>query len=113
MLLINLVLKSCRKTNLKAYLQYKSVCDTLSIDKGLIKNVSGLISIFLHVHPFGAGLDYIWSYLQKLDPSLRTSEVEMVMARFPSMFQQELSGIGANMERRWIYAGYRTTKPES
>lgn len=84
------------------------------LDLGLIQSVcvSGLISIFLHVHPFGAGLDYIWSYLQKLDPSLRTSEVEMVMARFPTMFQQELSGIGANMERRWIYAGYRT-KPES
>uniref|UniRef100_A0A1B6LXZ8 Ecto-NOX disulfide-thiol exchanger 1/2 domain-containing protein n=1 Tax=Graphocephala atropunctata TaxID=36148 RepID=A0A1B6LXZ8_9HEMI len=72
----------------------------------------GLISIFLHVHPFGAGVDYIWSYLQKLDPTLRTSEVETVMARFPSMFLQELSGIGANMERRWVYAGYKNTKPE-
>lgn len=74
--------------------------------------VSGLISIFLHVHPFGAGVDYIWSYLQKLEPSLRPSEVEILMARFPSMFTQELSGIGANMERRWIYAGYKTAKAE-
>ncbi|KAG8319366.1 Ecto-NOX disulfide-thiol exchanger 2 [Homalodisca vitripennis] len=73
----------------------------------------GLISIFLHVHPFGAGVDYIWSYLQKLDPTLKTSEVETVMARFPSMFLQELSGIGANMERRWVYAGYKTTKLDS
>uniref|UniRef100_A0A1B6FXR3 RRM domain-containing protein n=2 Tax=Cuerna arida TaxID=1464854 RepID=A0A1B6FXR3_9HEMI len=73
----------------------------------------GLISIFLHVHPFGAGVDYIWSYLQKLDPTLKTSEVETIMARFPSMFLQELSGIGANMERRWVYAGYKTTKLDS
>lgn len=66
----------------------------------------GLISTFLHVHPFGAGIDYIWSYLQKVEPSLRTTEVESLMNRFPSVFRQELSGIGANMERKWIFAGF-------
>ncbi|CAB3362096.1 Hypothetical predicted protein [Cloeon dipterum] len=66
----------------------------------------GLISMFLHVHPFGAGIDYIWSYLQKVEPNLRTSEVEALMNRFPSVFRQELSGIGANMERKWIFAGF-------
>ncbi|XP_059476536.1 ecto-NOX disulfide-thiol exchanger 2 isoform X2 [Neocloeon triangulifer] len=66
----------------------------------------GLISMFLHVHPFGAGIDYIWSYLQKVEPNLRTSEVEALMNRFPSVFKQELSGIGANMERKWIFAGF-------
>jgi hypothetical protein len=71
---------------------------------------AGLISTFLHVHPFGAGIDYIWSYLQKVEPNLRPPEVEALMNRFPSVFRQELSGIGANMERKWIFAGF--SRPE-
>ncbi|TMS01797.1 Ecto-NOX disulfide-thiol exchanger 1, partial [Larimichthys crocea] len=27
----------------------------------------GVISTFLHVHPFGANLEYLWSYIQRLD----------------------------------------------
>ncbi|CAG2065145.1 unnamed protein product [Timema podura] len=69
----------------------------------------GLISTFLHVHPFGAGVDYVWSYLQKLDPTLRPGEVELLMSRFPTVFRQELSGIGANMERRWQFFGFNAT----
>lgn len=68
----------------------------------------GLIAIFLHVHPFGAGVDYVWSFLQKLEPTLRPSEVESLMARFPLVFHQELSGIGANMERRWLFCGFKS-----
>ncbi|XP_049778265.1 ecto-NOX disulfide-thiol exchanger 2 [Schistocerca cancellata] len=68
----------------------------------------GLISTFLHVHPFGAGVDYVWSYLQKLEPTLRPGEVETLMSRFPTVFHQELSGIGANMERRWLFAGFES-----
>lgn len=67
---------------------------------------SGLISIFLHIHPFGAGVDYICSFLQKTLPSLKVTEIEQLMNKFPSVFQQELIGIGANMERRWKYAGF-------
>lgn len=71
-------------------------------------HISGLVSIFLHIHPFGAGVDYICSFLQKTMPSLRVTEIELVMSKFPSVFQQELVGIGANMERRWKYAGFKT-----
>jgi len=73
-------------------------------------NVLGLTSAFLHIHPFGAGLDYVWSYLQKLEPTLRPTEVEALMTRFPQVFRQELSGIGANMERRWQFAGFSKHK---
>lgn len=65
-----------------------------------------LISIFLHVHPFGAGVDYIWSYLQKSEPTLKPSDVENLMTKYPTLFKQELSGIGANMERRWQFNGF-------
>ena len=67
---------------------------------------SGLIATFLHIHPFGASVDYIWSYLQKMEPGLRPNEVESLMQRFPQVFKQELSGIGANMERRWQFSGF-------
>lgn len=66
----------------------------------------GVISMFLHVHPFGAGVDYVWSYVHKLEPSLKPSDVENLMTRFPTVFKQELSGIGANMERRWLFNGF-------
>ncbi|OXU25436.1 hypothetical protein TSAR_015699 [Trichomalopsis sarcophagae] len=66
----------------------------------------GLIATFLHIHPFGASLDYVYYYLQKMEPGLRLNEVETLMQRFPQVFKQELSGIGANMERRWQFSGF-------
>ncbi|XP_063976097.1 ecto-NOX disulfide-thiol exchanger 2 [Diachasmimorpha longicaudata] len=66
----------------------------------------GLIATFLHIHPFGASVDYVWSYLQKMEPGIRPNEVEALMQRFPQVFKQELSGIGANMERRWQFSGF-------
>lgn len=32
---------------------------------------SGIISTFLHVHPFGASIEYICSYLQRLDTKVK------------------------------------------
>lgn len=32
---------------------------------------AGIISTFLHVHPFGANLEYLWSYIQRLDSQVR------------------------------------------
>lgn len=66
----------------------------------------GLIATFLHIHPFGASVDYLWSYLQKMDPGIKPNEVEGLMQRFPQVFKQELFGIGANMERRWQFSGF-------
>lgn len=66
----------------------------------------GIISAFLNVHPFGAGLDYIWSYVSKLEGNLRPSDIELLMAKFPTVFRQELVGIGANIERRWLFSAF-------
>lgn len=68
----------------------------------------GVISAFLNVHPFGAGLDYIWSYVSKLESNLRPSDIELLMGRFPTVFKQDLVGIGANIERRWIFNAFKT-----
>lgn len=66
----------------------------------------GIISAFLNVHPFGAGLDYIWSYVSKLENNLRPSDIELLMSKFPTVFKQELVGIGANIERRWLFNAF-------
>lgn len=75
-------------------------CDAKSI---------GVISAFLNVHPFGAGLDYIWSYVSKMEANLRPSDIETLMNRFPNVFKQELVGIGANIERRWMFNAYHAS----
>lgn len=73
----------------------------------------GIISVFLNVHPFGAGLDYITSYVNKSIHNLRPSDIETLMVKYPTVFKQDLVGIGANMERRWILTVFGKPQPLS
>lgn len=82
-----------------------------SMVSGFDAKLIGIISTFLNVHPFGAGLDYIWSYINKIEYSLRPSDIEYLMSKYPSVFKQELIGIGANIERRWMFAAFN--RPQS
>ncbi|XP_068930166.1 ecto-NOX disulfide-thiol exchanger 2 isoform X2 [Petaurus breviceps papuanus] len=66
----------------------------------------GIISAFLHVHPFGASIEYICSYLQRLDTKICTSEVETLMSRLQCTFKQEMTGVGASLEKRWKFCGF-------
>jgi len=68
----------------------------------------GQLSTFLHVHPFGASVDYIYSYLQRLNATLKPSDVEALLMQFPTVFRQELTGVGASLERKWIFTGFHT-----
>ncbi|KAJ8255156.1 hypothetical protein GJAV_G00201640 [Gymnothorax javanicus] len=70
----------------------------------------GIISTFLHVHPFGASIEYICSYLQRLDTKISTSEVEALLGRLPCTFRQELTGVGASLEKRWKFSGFEGIK---
>uniref|UniRef100_A0A8C6SNY3 Ecto-NOX disulfide-thiol exchanger 2 n=1 Tax=Neogobius melanostomus TaxID=47308 RepID=A0A8C6SNY3_9GOBI len=67
----------------------------------------GIMSTFLHVHPFGASLEYICSYLQRLDSKISTGEVEALLSRLPCTFRQELTGVGASLEKRWNFCGFQ------
>uniref|UniRef100_A0A8C3G2E9 Ecto-NOX disulfide-thiol exchanger 1 n=1 Tax=Cyclopterus lumpus TaxID=8103 RepID=A0A8C3G2E9_CYCLU len=67
---------------------------------------AGIISTFLHVHPFGANLEYLWSYIQRLDSKVSPVDLQCLMVRLPSMFRQELSGVGATLEKRWKFCGF-------
>ncbi|XP_038603913.1 ecto-NOX disulfide-thiol exchanger 2 isoform X2 [Tachyglossus aculeatus] len=66
----------------------------------------GIISTFLHVHPFGASIEYICSYLQRLDAKICPGEVEALLTRLPQTFRQETSGVGASLEKRWSFCGF-------
>lgn len=66
----------------------------------------GIISTFLHVHPFGASLDYIWSYAQKVIPGVNPNQIEVLLSKFPTLFKREVSGIGATFERKWVFVGF-------
>ncbi|WAR27261.1 ENOX1-like protein [Mya arenaria] len=73
----------------------------------------GLVCCFLHVHPTGASIDYIWSYLHRLGVSCRVSELETLLEKIPVIFNQEVSGVGATIERRWHFTGYRNLSTSS
>uniref|UniRef100_UPI00398F4A1F ecto-NOX disulfide-thiol exchanger 2-like isoform X2 n=1 Tax=Pristiophorus japonicus TaxID=55135 RepID=UPI00398F4A1F len=70
----------------------------------------GIISTFLHVHPFGASIDYICSYLQQLDAKISPGEIEGLMTRLHHVFQQEITGVGASLEKRWKFSGFNGIK---
>lgn len=68
---------------------------------------TGLVCCFLHVHPTGASLDYIWSYLHRLGVVCRASELETLLEKMSVIFKLEVSGVGATIERRWHFTGYK------
>lgn len=70
----------------------------------------GIISTFLHVHPFGASIEYICSYLNRLDNKICTSDVESLMGRLQHTFKQEMTGVGASLEKRWKFCGFEGLK---
>ncbi|XP_053163408.1 ecto-NOX disulfide-thiol exchanger 1 isoform X5 [Hemicordylus capensis] len=70
----------------------------------------GIISTFLHVHPFGANIEYLWSYMQQLDSRISANEIEMLLMRLPRMFKQEFSGVGATLEKRWKFCAFERIK---
>uniref|UniRef100_A0A8C7IV36 Ecto-NOX disulfide-thiol exchanger 2 n=1 Tax=Oncorhynchus kisutch TaxID=8019 RepID=A0A8C7IV36_ONCKI len=71
-----------------------------------LSHSSGIISAFLHVHPFGASIEYICSYLQQLNTKINTGEVDALLGRLPCTFRQELTGVGASLEKRWKFCGF-------
>uniref|UniRef100_A0A8C2LDC0 Ecto-NOX disulfide-thiol exchanger 2 n=1 Tax=Cricetulus griseus TaxID=10029 RepID=A0A8C2LDC0_CRIGR len=86
----------------------------------------GIISTFLHVHPFGASIEYICSYLHRLDNKVSsklttifsithwtficTGDVECLMSRLQHTFRQEMTGVGASLEKRWKFCGFEGLK---
>ena len=64
------------------------------------------MSTFLHVHPCGASVDYIQSYLTQLHLSCRTFEISEVLEQHSSLFKLHTIGVGASLEKRWKFVGF-------
>ncbi|KAK7499223.1 hypothetical protein BaRGS_00009483 [Batillaria attramentaria] len=69
----------------------------------------GLIACFLNVHPHGATVDYLWSYLSQM-MTVKPREIEDLLDRLPCLFRQDLAGCGATLERRWCFVGFQKEK---
>ncbi|XP_055592630.1 ecto-NOX disulfide-thiol exchanger 2 [Uranotaenia lowii] len=71
-----------------------------------------LVSTFLVVHPHGASIDYIWSYVSRYVPEQKPKQIEEVLQRYSDLFREEVSGIGAKIERNWKFCGYEAKEDD-
>ncbi|XP_062555389.1 ecto-NOX disulfide-thiol exchanger 2 [Armigeres subalbatus] len=71
-----------------------------------------LVSAFLVVHPHGASIDYIWSYVNRYVPELKSKQVEEVLQRYSDLFREEMSGVGAKIVRNWKFSGFECKEEE-
>lgn len=73
----------------------------------------GLISSFLVVHPFGASLENILTYVQQVSMTMRAKEVEHILRRYNSIFieneiDSQPNGAESSItaERKWKFGGF-------
>ncbi|XP_008326024.1 ecto-NOX disulfide-thiol exchanger 1 isoform X3 [Cynoglossus semilaevis] len=97
---------SCAPPLLDSRIRRNNVVSRVGVTSEKEALLLGIISTFLHVHPFGANLEYLESYIHRLDSKVSGVEIERLMLRLPSMFRQELSGVGATLEKRWKFCGF-------
>lgn len=70
--------------------------------------IISLVSAFLVVHPFGASTDYIWSYVNRFVPTVRPKGLEEILVRYSNLFADDVTGVGAKIERKWRYNGFQS-----
>lgn len=73
--------------------------------------IISLVSAFLVVHPFGASTDYIWSYVNRFVPVVRPKGLEEILVRYSNLFVEDVTGVGAKIERKWRYNGFEGEGP--
>ncbi|CAH2091238.1 unnamed protein product [Euphydryas editha] len=66
----------------------------------------GVMSAFLQVHPQGASLDYVVSYVRALFPTVSQATIHHVLQKHDEVFAQTTSGVGANIENRWTFVAF-------
>jgi len=71
---------------------------------------AALITAFLLVNPFGATIDHIWSYLSRLNVKVRSSELEELLEKYPSLFDTPSGALVSNgIERLWKLISFETS----
>lgn len=66
----------------------------------------GIISTFLHVHPFGASIEYICSYLQRLDSKVSAPTLPVPWASLGAVFVPQLCSARAAGEELCSLPGH-------
>ncbi|XP_047027474.1 ecto-NOX disulfide-thiol exchanger 2-like isoform X1 [Helicoverpa zea] len=69
-----------------------------------------LLSAFLMVHPRGATLDYLASYVKSLTPGVTQSTVLEVLKKYNDVFQRKTTGVGACIEHKWCFTIFDNMK---
>ncbi|XP_013190791.1 ecto-NOX disulfide-thiol exchanger 2 isoform X2 [Amyelois transitella] len=67
----------------------------------------GIMSAFLQVHPQGASLDYVVSYVRALFPHVTQATIHHVMQKHPDVFERSTTGVGVNIENRWFFCAFK------
>ncbi|KAJ2941128.1 hypothetical protein O0L34_g10363 [Tuta absoluta] len=72
-----------------------------------------ILTAFLMVHPLGASLDYLVSYVRSMVPNVTQATVHQTLQKYGDVFTRKTSGIGANIEHRWGFMTFDLIKHEA
>lgn len=70
----------------------------------------GIMSAFLQVHPQGASLDYVVSYVRAIFPHVSQASIHHVLQKHTDVFERSTSGVGANIEHRWSFIAFKSAQ---
>ncbi|XP_063892879.1 ecto-NOX disulfide-thiol exchanger 2 [Helicoverpa armigera] len=73
----------------------------------------GVMSAFLQVHPQGASLDYVVSYVRAIFPHVSQATIHHVLQKHTDVFERTTSGVGANIEHRWSFIAFNKEEKAS
>lgn len=66
----------------------------------------GVMSTFLQVHPQGASLDYVVSYVRALFPHITQGTIHHVLQKHSDVFKCTTTGVGVNIEHKWSFVAF-------
>ncbi|CAG5054077.1 unnamed protein product [Parnassius apollo] len=72
-----------------------------------------ILTAFLMVHPLGASLDYLVSYVRSMTPNVTQATVNQMLQKYTDVFHCKTSGVGASIEHRWTFITFDVIKSEA
>ncbi|CAH0718978.1 unnamed protein product, partial [Brenthis ino] len=69
-----------------------------------------ILTAFLLVHPLGASLDYLVSYVKSMISNITQSTVLSTLKKYENIFHCSTTGVGACIEHKWTFISFDTIK---
>lgn len=88
-------------SQLKAKLEYKNDTEENNTSGDALK-IIGIVSVFLHAHPFGCDLESIHNYVQHTMPGVSRDQVESVLKETAFLFSTTTN----NGNSQWKFTGF-------